>query len=93
MDPVDIVHVLSGHCPCSQWTLSMVSVDIVHGHNPWTQWTLSMDSRSNTPARQCPLSPWTFYRRGVCYVPSLYWPSLLICDEFVMCRVDQIPLK
>ena len=44
MDGVDIVYGLSGHCP-------------------WSQWTLSMDPRSNTPAGQCPLSPWTFYRR------------------------------
>ena len=62
MDSVDIVHGLSGHCPWTEWTLSM---DTVHGlgvHCPWTQWTLSMDPRSNTPDRQCPLSPWTFYR-------------------------------
>ena len=65
-DWVDIVHGFSGHCPWSQWTLSMDWVDSVHGlsgHCPWTQWTLSMDPCSNTPAGQCPLSPWTFYRR------------------------------
>ena len=28
----------------------------------------------------------------VCYVPSLYVPSLL-CAEFVMCRVDPAPGK
>ena len=62
MDSVDIVHGLNGHCPWTEW---MLSVDIVHGlsgHCPWTQWTLSMDPCSNTPARQCPLSPRTFFR-------------------------------
>ena len=28
MDSVDIVHGLSGHCPWTQWTISMDSVDI-----------------------------------------------------------------
>ena len=37
---------LNGCCPWIQWTLSMVSVDIVHGlsgYCPLTEWTLSMD--------------------------------------------------
>ena len=48
MDLVDIVHGLSGHCPWTEWTLSMDSVDNVHGlsgYCPWTQWTMSMDSK------------------------------------------------
>ena len=43
MDWVDNVHGLSGHCPWTQWTLSIDSMDIVHGlsgHCP-PQWTLS----------------------------------------------------
>ena len=40
MDSVDIVHGLSGHCPWTQWTLSM---DFDSGQFPWTQWTLSME--------------------------------------------------
>ena len=66
MDLVDIVHGLSGYFPWSEWTLFMDSVDNVHGlsgHFPRIQWTLSMDLRFNTPAGQCPLSPWTFYRQ------------------------------
>ena len=52
IDSVDIVHGLSGHCPCTQWT----------------DWTLSMDSLGQSPGSpggldnvhlQCPLSPWT----------------------------------
>ena len=49
MDSVDIVHGLSGHCPWTEWTMSMDSVDIVHGLSGQcssTQWTLSMDLRS-----------------------------------------------
>ena len=37
---MDIVHGFSGHCPWTEWTISMDSVDIVHG----LKWTLSMDS-------------------------------------------------
>ena len=36
---MEIVHGLSGHCPWTQWTLSM---DFDSGQFPWTQWTLSM---------------------------------------------------
>ena len=62
---MDIVHGFSGHCPWTEWTLSMDWMDNVHGmrgHCPWARWTLSMDPRSNTPAEQCPLRPWTLYR-------------------------------
>ena len=56
MVSVDIVYGLSGHCPWTEWTMSMDS-----GQCPWTEWTLSMDSvdivhlsghcaRSNTAA-------------------------------------------
>ena len=54
MVSVDIVHGLSGHCPWTEWTMSMDSVDIFHGLSGHC---------SNTPAGQCPLSPWTFYRQ------------------------------
>ena len=40
MDSLDIVHGLIGHCPWTQWTLSM---DFDSGQFPWTQWTLSME--------------------------------------------------
>ena len=37
---MEIVHGLTGHCPWTQWTLSM---DFDSGQFPWTQWTLSME--------------------------------------------------
>ena len=37
---MEIVHGFSGHCPWTQWTLSM---DSDSGQFPWTQWTLSME--------------------------------------------------
>ena len=76
-DWVDIVHGFSGHCPWSQWTLSMDWVDIVHG------------PRSNIAAGQCPLSPWTFYRREgfiILIICCKFWKNpfeLKILDTFL----------
>ena len=45
MNSLDIVHGLSGHCPWTQWTLSMDfdSGQFPWTQFPWTQWTLSME--------------------------------------------------
>ena len=59
MDSVDIVHGYSGHCPWTQWILSMDSVDsldIVHGHAG--QSPGSPGGLDNAHG-QSPLSPWT----------------------------------
>ena len=63
-DRVDTVHGFNGHCPWSQWTLSMDWVDPVHGlsgHCSWTEWTLSMDWVDNVHglSGQCPWTQWT----------------------------------
>ena len=47
MVSVDSAHGLSGHCPWTEWTLSMDSVDTVHGpsfqYSSQTMFTESMD--------------------------------------------------
>ena len=55
VDSLDNVHGFSGHCPWTQWTLSMDSedsLDIVHGHPG--QSPGSPGGRDNVH-----LSPWT----------------------------------
>ena len=63
MDSVDSVHGLSGHCPWTQWILSMDSVDNVHGLSGHCPWTFIPILQPDNVHGQCPLSPWTFYRR------------------------------
>ena len=91
MVSVDIIRGLSGHCPWTEWTMSMDSVDIIHGlsgHCPWTKWTLSTSVdivhvlvlQPDSVHGQCSLSPWTFYR----------WKPPMECQILNMfCDMDQ----